>query len=58
MEREKLSVLDNIDLVPTRRTSVLSLLSLRKFDVNQDLISVMQLMREEGGRLRVGLLER
>ena len=33
--REKLSTLDRVDLVPTRRISVLSLLSLRKFEVNQ-----------------------
>ena len=50
----KLLVLDNVDLVPTRRTSVLSLFNWRKFDENQDLISVRQSVREEGGRLEVG----
>lgn len=35
MVRGKLSVLDSVDLVPTKRTSVLSLLSFRKFNVNQ-----------------------
>lgn len=42
-----LPVLDNVELVPTR-TSVLSLFSLRKFDENQDLISVMQSVKEVG----------
>lgn len=35
IEREKLSTLSRVDLVPTKRISVLSLLSLRKFEVNQ-----------------------
>ena len=56
MMRGKLSVLDSVDLVPMRRTSVLSLLSLRKFEENQDLISVRQSVREVGGRLEVDLL--
>lgn len=47
-----------MDLVPTKRTSVLSLLSFRKFDGNQDLISERQSVREEGGKLEVGLVER
>lgn len=56
--REKLSVLDKVDLVPTRRSSVLSELSLRKLEVNQDLISERQWVREEGGREVSGLLDR
>ena len=57
MVKEKLSTLDRVDLVPTR-SSVLSLLSLRKFEVNQDLSSERQLVREEGGRVASGLLDR
>lgn len=53
---EKLSTLDYIDLVP-RRDSILSLLSLRKFEVNQDLISPKRLLRVEGGREELGLQE-
>lgn len=56
--REKLLDLDRVDLVPTRRSSVLSLFNLRKFEVNQDLISERQWVREEGGREELGLLER
>ena len=48
MVKKKLSTLDRVDLVPTRRSSVLSLLSLRKFEVNQDLIS--EAVGEGGGR--------
>ena len=36
--------------MPIRRTSVLSLLSLRKLQENQDLISCRQSEREDGGR--------
>ena len=50
--------MDSVDLVPTRRISVLSLFNLRKLEVNQDLISVKQVMREEGGSAEFGLLER
>ena len=39
MEIEKSFIFERIDLVPIRRSSVLSLLSLRKFRENQDLIS-------------------
>ena len=58
MVREKLSTLDRVDLVPTRRSSVLSLLSLRKFEVNQDLISERQWVREDGARVASGLLDK
>ena len=58
MVKEKLSTLDRVDLVPTRRSSVLSLFSLRKFEVNQDLISERQWVREEGGRKASGLLDK
>ena len=44
--------------MPIRRTSVLSLLSLRKLQENQDLISCRQSEREVGGRMEVGLVER
>ena len=49
MVREKLSILDKLDFVPTRRSSVLSELSLRKLEVNQSLISERQ-WKVEGGR--------
>ena len=58
MVRKKLSTLDRVDLVPTRRSSVLSLLSLRKFEVKQDLIPERQWVREERGRVGSGLLEK
>ena len=51
MERVKLGCLESVDLEPMRTTSVLSLLSLRKFEVNQDLISCKQVQREVGGRV-------
>lgn len=56
-ERET-RVLERADLVPTRRSSVLSLLSLRKLSVDQDLISEKQWGREDGGRAASGLLDR
>ena len=56
--REKLLVLDKVDLVPMRRTSVLLLFNLRKFWVNQVFISEMQSVREVGGRVDEGLVER
>ncbi len=56
--REKLLVLDRVDLVPMRRTSVLLLFNLRKFRVNQVFISVMQSVREVGGRVDEGLVAR
>ena len=58
IEREKLSTLDRVDLVPTRRISVLSLLSLRRLEVNQVCSSERQSVREEGGRMELGLVER
>ena len=58
MVREKLSAFERVDLVPIRSSSVLSLLSLRKLEGNQDLSSVKQSVREEGGRVELGLLER
>lgn len=50
MVSEKLLALEKVDLVPTRRSSVLSLSSLRKLEVNQDLISERQWVRVEPGR--------
>lgn len=55
--REELLALYRVDLVSKRRSSVLSLLSLRKFEVNQALISERQKVREEGGRMALGLLD-
>ena len=57
-EREKLSTLSRDDLVPTKRISVLLLLSLRKFEVNQVCTSERQSVRDEGGRMELGLVER
>ena len=57
-EREKLSALSRVDLVPTKRISVLLLLSLRKFEVNQVCSSERQSVRDEGGRMELGLVER
>jgi len=54
----KLGVLVRVDLEPMRRTSVLSLLSFRKLEENQFLISCKQSQREEGGKVEVGLVER
>ena len=48
MEVEKSFILERVDLVPIRRISVLSQLSLRKFWENQDLIPWRQ--SEGGGR--------
>ena len=56
--REKLSTLESETLVPTRRSSVLLSLSLRKFEVNQDWISARLWVGEEGRRVEFGLLER
>ena len=44
--------------MPIRRNTVLSLFSLRKLEENQDLSLVKQSVREEGGRVELGLLER
>ncbi len=53
---EKFSLF-NVDLVPIR-SSVLLLFNLRKFEVNQDFMSRRQLVREDGGSLELGLVER
>ena len=60
MRRGKRSTLDNrlVDWIPIRRISVLSLFNFRKFEVNQDLISDKQAVREEGRSVEFGLLER
>ena len=58
MEMEKSFILERVELVPMRRSSVLSLFSLRKFWVNHVLISCRQLEREVGGRDMVGLVDR
>ncbi len=55
---EKFLDLFNVDLVPIRSCSVLLLFNLRKFEVNQDFMSRRQLVREDGGSLEVGLVER
>ena len=58
MVRENLSGFEKVDLVPIRRNSVLSLFCLRKLEENHDFITVKQSVREEGGRVELGLLER
>lgn len=45
--REKPSASDNVDFVPIRRISALSLFNFRKFKVNQHFIQDIKLMREE-----------
>ena len=57
MVRVKLGCWVSVNLEPMRTTSVLSLLSLRKFEVNQNLISCKQVLREEGGKVEDGLEE-
>ena len=57
MERVKLGCLVSVDLEPMRAISVLSLLSLRKWEGNQDLISCRQAQRLEGGKVDEGLEE-
>ena len=47
----------SVDLEPMSTTSVLSLFSLRKFEVNHDLISCKQAQREGGGKVEEGLEE-
>ncbi len=54
-EREKLLDFNKLDFVPTRRTSVLSVFSLRKLRENQDLISSKQPKKEEERRVEFGL---
>lgn len=53
--REKLLVLDSVDLEPTRRSSGLLLLSLRKLEENHQLSSAKQKVREDGGSVESGL---
>ncbi len=48
----------SVDSERTRRILVLSLFNFKKLEVNQDLISDKQAMREEGGSVEFGLLER
>ena len=55
---EKLSGFVWVDLVPMRRTSVLLQSSLRKLQMNQVFISEMQSVREVGGSVDEGLVER
>ena len=57
MERVKLGCLVSVDLEPMRAISVLLLLSLRKWEGNQDLISCGQAQREGGGKVDEGLEE-
>ncbi len=52
---EKQSDLVRVDLVPTRKTSVLLLLSFRKLTESQSLISAKQLVKEGGGKVTEGL---
>lgn len=58
MDMEKVLSVARVDLVPMRRTSVFSPLSLRKFSESHDLISSKQSDRAVGGRVEVGLVER
>lgn len=55
---EKLLVLDNVDLVPTKRSSDLLLLSLRKLEENHEFSLAKQRVREDGGRAESGLVDR
>lgn len=48
IEREKLSVLESVDLVPTSKTSVFELFNLRKLRESQDLISAKQTVKDKG----------
>ena len=58
MDMEKVLSVAKVDLVPMRKTSVLSPLSLRKLSESHDLISSKQSDRAVGGRAEVGLVER
>lgn len=51
MVRENTMVLDEVDLVPMRRTLVLLLFNLRKFKVNQIFSSEIQSVREVGRKV-------
>lgn len=58
IEIVKLFDFERVEGVPTSRTSVLELLSLRRLEENQELISCRQRVREAGGSDAVGLEER
>ena len=58
MGMEKLWSLFSVDFVPIKRNSVLLQFNLRKFEVNQDFISRRQLVRDRGGSVELGLVER
>ena len=58
MVSEKWFAFKRLDLVPIRRISVLSSLSLRKLELNQDFYSDKHSVREEGGRVESGQRER
>ena len=51
MDMEKVLSVAKVDLVSIRKTSILSLLSLRKLSENHDIISSKQLDRAVGGRV-------
>lgn len=51
MVRENTMVLDEVDLVPMRRTLVLLLFNLRMFKVNQIFSSEIQSVREVGRKV-------
>lgn len=57
MDMEKRLCFARVDLVPRRRTLVLSLLGLRKLSKNHNLISSRQLDRAVRSRVEVGLVE-
>jgi len=57
MVRVKLGCFVSVDLETMRTTSVLLLFNLRKFEVNQDLISCKQAQREGFGKVEEGLEE-
>ena len=58
MGMEKLWSLFSVVFVPIKRNSVLLQFNLRKFEVNQDFISRRQLVRDRGGSVELGLVER
>jgi len=58
IRREKLSNLESVFLEPITRSSVLSVFNSRKVELSQDFISCKQEMREGGGNMEFGLLER
>ena len=58
MDMKKVLSVAKVDLVPMRRTSVFSPLSLRKLSESHDLISSKQSDKAMGGSVEVGLVER